>query len=159
MQVKSTGDSQTNWTFDSAANTVLKLDASDEVSFVYHRFEIASTSTQFRQAYNFDIALDTDTQVYNTSNPSTIEDQESVDFGYFFDQGHTQKDFVLSLVRMFNLYIEQLDDGTLRFVPRDEFYDGSNVDWSQKLDYSQAHEILSNLIFATSKQSFVLCWG
>jgi len=142
LQVKSTGDSQTNWTFDSAANTVLKLDASDEVSFVYHRFEIASTSTQFRQAYNFDIALDTDTQVYNTSNPSTIEDQESVDFGYFFDQDHTQKDFLLSLVRMFNLYIEQLDDGTLRFVPRDEFYDGSNVDWSQKLDYSQAHEIL-----------------
>jgi hypothetical protein len=139
--IESTSTSTTNWTFSGVTNFVVDLAENDEVYFVYRATEVRDAGQIIASIFD-DLTLTTDTQVYNTSNPSTIQDQGTVDFGYFFDQDHTQKDFILSLVRMFNLYIEQLDDGTLRFVPRDEFYDGSNVDWSQKLDYNQAHEIL-----------------
>ena len=45
---------------------------------------------------------------------------------------------------MFNLYIEQdiLNPKILRFVPRDEFYNGNTKDWSKKLDYSQNVNII-----------------
>jgi len=139
--IESTSTNTASWTFSGVTNFVIDLAQNDEVYFVYRATEVRDAGRVIATIYDH-LTLTTDTQVYNTSNPSTIQDQGTVDFGYFFDQDHTQKDFILSLVRMFNLYIEQLDDGTLRFVPRDEFYDGSNVDWSQKLDYNQAHEIL-----------------
>jgi hypothetical protein len=62
--------------------------------------------------------------------------------GFFFGDKQTQRDFMLSLVRMFNLYVEQTDAKTLRFVPRDDFYNGVKQDWSQLLDYDQPHEIV-----------------
>jgi hypothetical protein len=62
--------------------------------------------------------------------------------GFFFGDKQTQRDFMLSVVRMFNLYVEQTDAKTLRFVPRDDFYNGIKEDWSQLLDYDQPHEIV-----------------
>jgi hypothetical protein len=55
-----------------------------------------------------------------------------------------QSDLLLSFVKMFNLYIEADRDNPkeLRIVPRDEFYNGSQVDWTKKLDYSQSVEIV-----------------
>ena len=50
----------------------------------------------------------------------------------------------MSFVKMFNLYIEPSQDQpkVLRCVPRDDFYNGSNVDWTKKLDYSQPVKIV-----------------
>ena len=50
-----------------------------------------------------------------------------------------QKDFLLSIIRMFNLYIEpsKEDDNVLIIEPRDEFYSAGAVkDWTYKLDIS-----------------------
>ena len=51
---------------------------------------------------------------------------------------------LMSFVKMFNLYIEPDKDQpkVLRCVPRDDFYNGSQLDWSKKLDYSQPIEIV-----------------
>ena len=48
----------------------------------------------------------------------------------------------MNFVKMFNLYVEPTDEKTLRFVPRDDFYTGGNVDYSYKLDRSQEYEIV-----------------
>jgi hypothetical protein len=55
-----------------------------------------------------------------------------------------QSELLLSFVKMFNLYIEPNQDNPkeLRIVPRDEFYNGAQVDWTKKLDYSQSVEIV-----------------
>ena len=55
-----------------------------------------------------------------------------------------QKDFFMSLVKMFNLYIEpdKNNDRNLLIEPRDDFYDNVTQNWSQKLDVSQALEYL-----------------
>jgi len=126
------------WIWDTNSAVTINLDLNDVVTFRYNGMKFGRQGV----LENNSITIATGTEVFNTSYAQTLGNNRTADFGVFFNDEHTQKDFLLSLVRMFNLYIEQLDDGTLRFVPRDEFYDGSNVDWSKKLDYSQAHEIL-----------------
>lgn len=49
-----------------------------------------------------------------------------------------QSDFVNSIVKMFNLYIEPLGENRFRIEPRDAYYalGATAVDWTQKLDRS-----------------------
>jgi hypothetical protein len=69
---------------------------------------------------------------------------ETVDFGVFLNSEIKQSDLLMSFIKMFNLYIEPNRDNPkqLRIVPRDEFYNGSQIDWTAKLDYSQSVEIV-----------------
>ena len=55
-----------------------------------------------------------------------------------------QKDFFMSIVKMFNLYIEpdKNNEKNLFIEPRDDFYDNITQDWSQKLDISQQLQYL-----------------
>ena len=55
-----------------------------------------------------------------------------------------QKDFFMSLVKMFNLYVQSdtANDKNVFIEPRDDFYDNVTQDWSQKLDVSQQLEYL-----------------
>jgi hypothetical protein len=55
-----------------------------------------------------------------------------------------QKDFFMSIVKMFNLYVQTntADEKNLLIEPRDDFYNNTTKDWSQKLDVSQALEYL-----------------
>ena len=55
-----------------------------------------------------------------------------------------QKDFFMSIVKMFNLYVQtdNQNDKNLFIEPRDDFYNSEVNDWSQKLDVSQALEFL-----------------
>ncbi len=60
-----------------------------------------------------------------------------------------QIDFLKSIIKMFNLYIEPVKNklNTFKIEPRDDYYSGSEVkDWSSKVDLSQivSSDILSN---------------
>lgn len=52
-----------------------------------------------------------------------------------------QKDFLMGIVKMFNLYIEAADDGTLIIEPRDDYFTNDVIDWSTKLDNSKDFKI------------------
>ena len=58
-------------------------------------------------------------------------------------QNVKQKDFLLWLIRMFNLYIKQDDETPNRLIiePRDDFYTSEVADWSDKLDISNPMDI------------------
>jgi hypothetical protein len=68
----------------------------------------------------------------------------TTDFTQFLNSEVKQSDMLMSFVKMFNLYIEPSQDQpkVLRIVPRDDFFNGVNVDWTKKLDYSQPVEIV-----------------
>jgi len=53
-----------------------------------------------------------------------------------------QKEFFMSLVKMFNLYVQPDPNNkkNLLIEPRDDFYSNDIIDWSTKLDKSQALE-------------------
>jgi len=54
-------------------------------------------------------------------------------------KGIFQRDFFLSICKMFNLYVydDQYETNKIHIKPYVDFYDGSFVDWSNKVDRSQ----------------------
>lgn len=64
--------------------------------------------------------------------------------GYLPDN-YKQRDFLLALIKMFNLYLEPVfdNDTVISFLPRDTYYDNLIVvDWTEKLDVGQNIEIV-----------------
>lgn len=112
----------------------LSVIVGDKISIKY---EALYLNNLFSITANLDINVNT--FFYNQTSALTFAYNNTLDFGYFFTGDYTQKDLLLNFVKMFNLYIEQDKDNIkkLRFVPRDEFYNGTVQDWSTKLDYSQ----------------------
>lgn len=135
----STNDSNSSWDFDYTDVQTVQLIAGDYVQVRYLNFNFLNigSGTPFVDLYN-------DTKLYNQSAANQFAYNNAIDFGLFFSGDYTQKDLLLNFVKMFNLYIEQDADNPkkLRFVPRDEFYNGSVQDWTDKLDYSQNVNII-----------------
>ena len=100
--------------------------------------------TQFSVLVGQQLSIKSPTYFFNHVTALTFANNNTLDFGLFFAGEDLQKDMLLNFVKMFNLYIEQdiLNPKSLRFVPRDEFYNGSTKDWTKKLDYSQNVQIV-----------------
>ena len=92
----------------------------------------------------FSVMLGIGSYLENNLTAFTYGYGETVDFSVFLNSEVKQSDLLMSFIKMFNLYIEADRDNPkkLRIVPRDEFYNGAQVDWSKKLDYSQSVEIV-----------------
>lgn len=86
----------------------------------------AITNISFRDTVVNDVVTIGDTVVLSNSLPDML-----------------QKDFVVGLIRMFNLYLEpDKDDETLLNIePRDTYYNTNQVDWSAKLATEKDLEI------------------
>jgi hypothetical protein len=139
--IESNNLDMSSWTFSNVVNFQRKYDAGDTIKIQVRDISVASNNFYLVLPYGT-LTFNTGTYFYNGSSASSIAYNETVDFGFFFGDKNTQKDFLLSIVKMFNLYIEQTEAKTLRFVTRDEFYDGSKKDWTQLLDYDQPHQIM-----------------
>jgi len=68
---------------------------------------------------------------------------DEIDMNYSIPRGIFQRDFFISICKMFNLYVydDQFDDKKLIIKPYIDFYDGSTQDWSNKVDRSKAWSI------------------
>lgn len=73
---------------------------------------------------------------------STYVEGSTIDMTSAIPSKIKQRDFIKSLVKMFNLYIQPdpADEKNLLIEPRDDFYSNEVTDWSAKLDKSQAVE-------------------
>lgn len=127
--------SPTTAVFDSIFSLTIDVAAGDLIRVQFIRGFVGAD-------FFSSIRILTDTAFFNEPQATTLAYNQTVDFGTFFGDKNTQKDFILSLVKMFNLYIDQTEAKTLRFVTRDEFYNGANKDWSKLLDYDQPHQVL-----------------
>jgi hypothetical protein len=127
----------TTWNFDSFAGAQVNCNIGDEIQVKYSK-------TYYFKAPFYSVNSETTTinstsQFYNNVDASTFSYGNTIDFALFFAGDDLQKDMLLNFVKMFNLYIEQdvYNPKLLRFVPRDDFYNGIAKDWTKKLDYSQ----------------------
>lgn len=73
---------------------------------------------------------------------SGYAESDNIDMNSVIPAKVKQKDFVKSIIKMFNLYIQPdpADEKNLLIEPRDDFYNNEVTDWSAKLDKSQAVE-------------------
>lgn len=89
------------------------------------------------------LSVDITTQVTSGSTALIEPETNSLSEGDVYDKNsvpasqHKQKDFIIDVLRMFNLYL--LWDGLNYIIePRDTFYTlGTEYDWTQKIDRSQ----------------------
>lgn len=84
------------------------------------------------------------TEFYANMNPATIEYGETVEMNNTIPRDVKQIDFLTSIIKCENLYIEQdkLDPDNYVIEPREEFYTGDIEDWTNKIDISQPQYIV-----------------
>ncbi len=92
-----------------------------------------------------EIALNVSNGIFKNqvANNNYIEG-DTINFNNVIPKKIKQKDFFMSIVKMFNLYIQpdENNDKNLLIEPREDFYNNTIVNWSDKLDNSQVIEFL-----------------
>ncbi len=71
-----------------------------------------------------------------------LEEGDVMQINYVMPKSIKQKDFLKSIITMFNLYVVQnkLQDNILEFIPYNEFYytyKDQSLDWTDKVDYKE----------------------
>ena len=79
---------------------------------------------------------------------------DTVDMGTAIPDKVKQRDFLTSIIKMFNLYMIPDEDNPKNIIiePREDFYTTDVIDWSDKLDYSQEHTLTPTAV--TNKQKY-----
>ena len=90
----------TTISFDDVFGGVYDLEQGDQVFVQFWRAWAGPT-------YLTSIDILADTKFYNAVQATSLAYNETVDFGFFFNDEMTQKEFLMNFVKMFNLYIEQ----------------------------------------------------
>lgn len=97
-------------------------------------YKINHSSHTFTHTYDFDCTF------YNIPRRDGIFEGETVSISPMLHDGIKMVDFLTSLIKMFNLYLEidPSNDQNLLIEPRDDYYDNSDTikDWTHKLDRS-----------------------
>jgi len=80
---------------------------------------------------------------------------DTVDMGTAIPDKVKQRDFLTSIIKMFNLYMipDENNPKNIIIEPREDFYTTDVIDWSQKLDYSQEHTLTPTGV--TNKQRYI----
>jgi len=142
FSITSNNTSNNHFDFDTIGSVQLNCNSGDEIQIkldIISSTAFLGTADHIGSYYNPTFNIYSSSKFYNHVDSSTFAYNNTIDFGLFFAGDDLQKDMLANFVKMFNLYIEQdiLNPKSLRFVPRDEFYNGSTKDWTKKLDYSQ----------------------
>jgi hypothetical protein len=88
------------------------------------------------------ITFNASNQFFNSLS-STISPNETIPYNAVIPKNVKKKDFVNSIIKMFNLYVEPSKDypNTLKIEPRDDYYQGGTLkDWTRKLNTNTAIE-------------------
>lgn len=91
------------------------------------------------------INLDTNSYFQVKLADTQILEGDTLQVNQVLPENIKQADFISSIFKMFNLYIDQDNTVTNKLIiePRDDYYassGGTTLDWSYKLDYSKAYE-------------------
>jgi hypothetical protein len=80
---------------------------------------------------------------------------DTVDMGTAIPDKVKQRDFLTSIIKMFNLYMipDENNPKNIIIEPREDFYTTDILDWSDKLDYSQEHTLTPTGV--TNKQRYI----
>jgi len=104
-------------------------------------FEGASTGTFYTGTAT--VSLISGTFFNQVSNNSYVEGN-TIDMNKSVPKKIKQKDFFMSIVKMFNLYVQTdtANDKNVFIEPRDDFYNNTINDWSEKLNINKELEFL-----------------
>jgi len=128
----------------------------DLVAGDYVRFKVAATGLSALTTLRY--TIDNFTVANRLTSVTTLEGA-TVNMNLCIPKDIQQKDLLLSVIKMFNLYvdIDKNNSKNLIIQTRDDFYaNNTYVDWTDKIDYGQQIEIkpLSELNFKEYKFTY-----
>ena len=96
------------------------------------------TSTGTTDTGSIQLQLYSGSVFYNNVDNAQIIEGQTVYANNLIPDKVKQKDFLVSIIRMFNLYFEQDTENTNKFKiePRSDYYTTTVTDWTQKIDLS-----------------------
>lgn len=112
------------------------LPLTSSVGTAYGQWQYASDFASIGTSYKLNILSG---YLTNTVVNSGLVEGNTIDMSSMTPRNIKQKDYIMSLVKMFNLYIQPdtQNNKNLIIEPRDDFYSNVVTDWSSKLDKSQ----------------------
>lgn len=106
----------------------------------------AATGNPASPSNYFDVIIKSGSSISAQLADTTLSEGDLVDMNAILPQQVKQKEFVSSIIKMFNLYVDQDKSNSNNFIiePRDDFYasSGTTRDWTYKLDMSRDLEII-----------------
>ena len=102
----------------------------------YSTYGLSNAQSSLNATYRLNILSG---YLRNTVVNSGLVEGNTITMNNTIPENVKQKDFIMSLVKMFNLYIQPdtQNNKNLIIEPRDDFYSNVVTDWSSKLDKSQ----------------------
>jgi len=136
-----TGQSSYDFSIALAVNDI-QLAAGDEVFLAAsHISQITSSNSLSPSGWTLETQASTDPISYFANSMATPEIKENDDLvmNLCIPKGIKQRDFIGSIIKAFNLYMEPNPDkeSDLIIEPRADYYTGQYTDWTEKLDISK----------------------
>jgi len=115
------------------------IQTGDKVYLVATNFRVAVlTNTNFvNSKVNGDMDVTINSLFLSCIPQPEIVLGDTINVSDLLPSDYLQKDFILGLSKMFNLYFEQTNDKTLLIEPREDYYTATTVDWTTKIDIGQ----------------------
>lgn len=134
----STNDVSDYFTISVETNNLL-LQAGDEAFIAPFGLQ----STLDWSEWEMLVAADSSTWFANSVPDAAITEGSPVTMNSCIPTGIKQRDFMASVIKAFNLYMEPNPDKTNDFIiePREDYYTGQATDWTEKLDLSKEFTI------------------
>lgn len=103
----------------------------------------------------YEIELKTGSYFYAKPDP-IMKEGDTITFANTLPQDMKIKDFMVSIIKMHNLYFEYDKDTPNKILiePRNDYYTTTTVDWSDKLDASKEPEIIPMGALNTKRYKF-----
>lgn len=79
---------------------------------------------------------------------------DTVDMNSILPNDIKQVDFLMGLAKMFNLYIEQIEDKKVIIEPREDYYISDIVDWTDKLDIGSEVKLVPMALLQQKRYKF-----
>jgi len=138
----------TTATTNFAIQCVVNLPAGTQVYCDYYTANYTSPSgllSPYTNGGSCNINLDTNCYFEAKLADTQVTEGDNLEMNNVLPENIKQSEFMSSLFKMFNLYVDQDETITNKLViePRDDYFASSGnttLDWSYKLDYSKAYE-------------------
>lgn len=100
--------------------------------------------TCFNYIYGLNNAVTINDYFYNEPNSYSLNEGQLIDINSSIPINIKQKDFISSIIKMFNLYVETDKENptNLLIETRESYYNNTVIDWTDKVDMNNMFEVV-----------------
>ena len=113
-------------------------------------------TSSFPKLYEFKLGMSEDGYFYNEPVGFALQETDNIPANELIPNGIKQKDFLKSIIKMFNLYIDvdKTNENNLIVEQREDYYSTDYVDWTNKVNMDEEFSLIPMGDLDSKKYSF-----